>query len=472
MQKGQIYRLLILSFLITSVLFSCKNDDAIFGGETSLSISTDTVYFDTVFTRVSYGKPISVTKQFVVVNHEKERVVTNVSLAGGLPSPFRINVDGEHGTSFSDVEIRSGDSIFVFVELTVDPNGDPQALPLIVRDSIIFTTNGRAQDVKLIAWGQDAHYFRRDSIETDVVWSDKEKPYLIYDYMYVKEGAKLTIEPGVRVHFSPYSWLWVEGSIEIKGTKDEPVFMEGDRLQTTYDQVPGQWNGIRIHYPSKDNVITHLRSKNGTVGVYCDSISSNNNPNLIVRNSEFRNMQFDGISGRMSSIVAQNCIMVNCGRFGFYGSWGGTYDVRHCTIYTGSGTFARRDPTCVFSNVERDDLGAIIRTFDLEANVANTIMFGNTDDELGFDIFDESRYQLNFVHNIFKTTQHWTMAPPPFNNRLNVDPKFVNAFGYDFKLDSLSPAIDDGFIGLGITKDFCEETRDASPDIGAYEYLK
>lgn len=469
---GKILRVIVFSLLLSFALFSCKDDEAIFGGRTSLSISTDTVFFDTVFTRVGTGKPISVTKQFVVVNNEDEKVLTNVSLAGGLPSPFRINVDGETGTSFNDVPILAGDSIFVFVEITADPNGDPQALPLVIRDSIIFVTNGNLQDVKLVAWGQDAHYFRRDSITTDVTWSDKEKPYLIYDYMYVKEGAKLTIEPGVRVHFSPYAWLWVEGSIEIKGTKAEPVLMEGDRLQTTYDQVPGQWNGIRIHYPSKDNLITHLRSKNGIVGVYCDSISSNGQPNLIVRNSEFRNMSFDGISGRMSTILAENCIMNNCGRFGFYGSWGGTYNVRHCTIFTGRGTFARRDPTCAFSNVQRDEIGAIVRIFDLEANVVNSIMYGPNEDELGFDIFDDSRYQLNVANNIFNTTQLYSLQPPPFNNILNVDPRFVNVLGFDLKLDSVSPAIDKGFIGLGITKDFCEENRDATPDIGAYEYIK
>jgi len=455
-----------------SFLYSCKDDDTIFGGATNLQISADTVFFDTVFTRQNPGIPKSINKQFVVVNNEDQKVLTNISLAGASNSPFRINVDGMSGRTFDNVEIRSGDSIFVFVELTIDPNNDPQALPLIVRDSIVFNTNGAIQDVKLIAWGQDAHYFRRDSIETDVVWADKEKPYLIYDYFYVKEGATLTIEPGVRVHFSPYAWLWVEGTINIKGTKAEPVFMEGDRLQTTYDQVPGQWNGIRIHYPSKDNKITHLRSKNGTVGVFCDSIPSNGNPNLVVSHSEFRNMAYDGISGRMSHIVATNCVMANCGRFGFFGSWGGTYDVRHCTMHTGSGTFARRDPTCAFSNVERDEIGALVRTFDLTATLANSIMYGNNDDELGFDLVDDTRYNVNVSHNIFNTTQLYNLQESPFNNKLNVDPMFVNSRGYDYQLDSTSPAIDSGLGGLGISVDFCGLARDAKVDIGAFEYQK
>lgn len=460
-----------LIFLLSLGLFfhSCKDDEGLFGGSTNLQISADTVFFDTVFTRIGPGQPRSVNKQFVVVNNESERIQTDIALAGSANSPFRINVDGQSGRQFQDVEIRAGDSIFVFVELTIDPNGDPDALPLIVRDSIVFNTNGNIQDVKLIAWGQDAHYFRKDSIETDVVWADKQKPYLIYDYFYVKEGAKLTIEPGVRVHFSPFAWLWVEGTLEIKGTKDEPVFMEGDRLQTTYDQLPGQWNGIRIHYPSKDNVITHLRSKNGFVGVYCDSISSNGNPNLIIRNSEFRNMQFDGISGRTSFIRAENCVMTNCGRFGFFGNWGGTYDVRHCTVYTGSGTFARRDPTGAFSNVERNELGGVIRTFDLDVTLVNNIFSGINEDELGFDLVDEDKYTLSILHNLFNTTQLYNLQEAPFNNIVNQPPKFVNAPGYDFQLDTLSPAIDKGVTGSGITKDYCEQNRDAKPDIGAFE---
>jgi hypothetical protein len=463
---------LLWPLVLVVVLFSCKDDEAIFSGSTNLAISTDTVFFDTVFTRVGQGKPISVNKQFVVVNRENSRVSTDITLSGGPNSPFRINVDGESGRSFSNIEIRGGDSIFVFVELTIDPNGDPQALPLIVRDSISFITNGKLQDVKLIAWGQDAHYFRKDSIDTDIVWADKEKPYLIYDYFYVKEGAKLTIEPGVRVYFSPYAWLWVEGTLEINGTKTEPVFMEGDRLQTTYDQIPGQWNGIRIHYPSKDNLITHLRSKNGIVGVYCDSISSNSNPNIIIKNSEFRNMQFDGISGRMSNIVAENCVITNCGRFGFFGSWGGTYNVRHCTMFTGSGSFAHRDPSCAFTNVERNEIGSLIRTFDLEANVINSIMYGSNEDELGFDLNDESRYALNVIHNIFNTTQLYDLEDSPFNNILNQNPKFINILGYDFNLDTLSPAVDKGFNGLGITIDYCDLNRDSKVDIGAFEFQK
>ena len=71
---------------------------------------------------------------------------------------FRLNVDGLPGRSFGDVEIGADDSIFIFVEVTVDPNN--QNTPLVVTDSILFETNGNLQDIDLVAWGQDAYFHK------------------------------------------------------------------------------------------------------------------------------------------------------------------------------------------------------------------------------------------------------------------------------------------------------------------------
>ena len=80
---------------------------------------------------------------------------------------------------------------------------------------------------------------------------------MVYDYLYVKPNAKLTIEKGMQVHFSPYSWLWVEGELEVVGTKEDPVLIQGDRLQPAWEETPGQWGGIWLAYPTKGNYIEH-----------------------------------------------------------------------------------------------------------------------------------------------------------------------------------------------------------------------
>src|SRR5204862_807932 len=94
-----------------------------------------------------------------VYNNNNQPIRTNIRLAGSTTN-FRINVNGLPGRSFNDVEIRANDSIWIFVEVTVDPN--TATLPYVLSDSIVFETNGNVQDVKLAAWGQNAHFIVAD----------------------------------------------------------------------------------------------------------------------------------------------------------------------------------------------------------------------------------------------------------------------------------------------------------------------
>ena len=50
----------------------------------------------------------------------------------------------------------------------------------------------------------------------------------------------------------------------------------------------------------------------------------------------------------------------------------------------------------------------------------------------------------------------------------NQDPKFTDAFNGDYSLDAGSPAIDQGISGV-LNVDFNGNSRDATPDLGAFE---
>ena len=41
---------------------------------------------------------------------------------GGTNSPFRINLDGVSDITMKDIELESNDSLFMFVEVTLDVN--------------------------------------------------------------------------------------------------------------------------------------------------------------------------------------------------------------------------------------------------------------------------------------------------------------------------------------------------------------
>ena len=64
-----------------------------------------------------------------------------------------MNVDGESGNNIEQITISANDSMFVFLELTIDPTNTNT--PYLVSESILFNTGNIQQDVNLIAYGQE-----------------------------------------------------------------------------------------------------------------------------------------------------------------------------------------------------------------------------------------------------------------------------------------------------------------------------
>ena len=154
---------ILLLFLGIIILFSCRREDEINDDASArLNFSTDSITFDTVFTTIG-----SVTKNIRVYNPYKETIViSSIRLNGGNQSTFRINVDGAPGPYHENVEIAPEDSMFIFVEATVDPN--IQTNPFIIEDFIEFNTNGNRQNINLVAWGQNAIYFTPTSFNQNL----------------------------------------------------------------------------------------------------------------------------------------------------------------------------------------------------------------------------------------------------------------------------------------------------------------
>lgn len=458
-----------MAIVLMAALFSCRREIPLFSGNNAmLELRSDTVYFDTVFTQSGGNYPMSVTKQLVIVNPYDEKVRTDIRLGAGEQSFFRLNADGIPGKIIEGLEILPRDSVFVFVELSLPPNGDPQSRPLIIRDSIEFLTHGARQYVHLAAWGQDAHYFLRDTL-CNVVWDDVSKPYVVAGYVYVPEGCTFTIQKGVKVHTSARSWIYVEGQLRVNGTADEPVEFQADRLEPAYEEIPGQWGGIWLAWPSTNNVIRHALIKNGTVGIYMDSSSSNGNPNALVYNTMVRNMSFDGMAGKGSTVYAENSVFANCGRFSFLAQQGGNYDLRHCTFATYGGSFSRRDPGLAVLNIERDELLRPIASFDLNFSLQNSIVDGVLEEEIGWDLDPSKLGTFYFGHNLLRSKRN-ELAESSLKNVLNQPARFKNVQAYDFQIDSASSAIDIGAVlSPPIQSDFEGKARDSKPDAGAFE---
>ena len=135
MKQASVLLFFIITFLSMS---SCRKDDLLTDSSAKLTFSADSVLFDTVFTSIG-----STTRQLMIYNtNNRPLKISTIRLAGGSSSPYRLNLDGVPGKSFTDVEIPGNDSLFLFVEITIDPGN--AATPFIVQDSVVFEKIGRA----------------------------------------------------------------------------------------------------------------------------------------------------------------------------------------------------------------------------------------------------------------------------------------------------------------------------------------
>lgn len=461
-----------LIIVLSAAIFSCERLDIITDPEVKLRFSTDTVFFDTIFTTIG-----STTRQLRVYNHYDQPLkITSIELAGGQGSVFRLNIDGISGNTATDLEIPPKDSIYIFVGVTLDPNNADSLL--MIHDSIVFVTNGNFQDVDLVAWGQDVHLINGEIIGTETWISNK--PYLVFNSMLVDTNEVLTIEEGVIIHFHRNSRLYVAGTLIVNGTMDNPVTFQGDRLEQLYKDFPGQWDGLWLLPGSYDNRINYAVIKNGIIGIEADTLASLIAPTLEISNSIIINMSAVGILGLGTTIKASNCVIGNCGQFALALLIGGSYEFYHCTIANYWGSFTTRtNPAVALTNYYEDINGNYqIRPIE-KAFFGNCVIYGSRDSEFEIDSFPNSILNYELDHCITRIDpekfnlndqSHFKMI---FNNE---DPKFVSYKDNDYQLDTLSSAKDRGLMDhallynldiLGISR-----LDDDGPDIGAYERVE
>ncbi len=192
---------------------------------------------------------------------------------------FHLNVDGIRGDEFQNVEIRGNDSIFVFIEAYLDEM--QQNEPTLLEDYLEFVTNGVSQSVLLSAWGQDVVRVHGDTIRRNTHFT-ADKPYLIYDTMYVSPGVTLTLDAGATLLFHDKAAMRCAGRVLANGTAQEPVTLRGDRLDrivssTSFDIMSGQWGGVIFTPPTMGNVLKHVIMKGSTIGMHCSANADTTN---------------------------------------------------------------------------------------------------------------------------------------------------------------------------------------------------
>lgn len=478
MIRATILQLLFAIILVG--LFSCTKEDKYSDKAVTLGFSTDTLMFDTVFTTIGSST------QYVIIRNPEDKAVklSRIYLAGGANSNFRINVDGSSGSSHTDVEIGANDSIFIFVQVTVDPNNSNN--PMIITDSIIFENKGKKQDVDLVAFGQDAYFIIPDHNSsglppyhivarenTDTLWTNI-KPIVIYGYAVVDSQAKLTIQEGTKIYFHSNSGLWIYkgGCLKVNGTKDNPVVFQGDRLEDYYKNIPGQWDRIWLNEGSIDNEINYAIIKNGFIGLQTEVLETVMGNKLILKNTKIQNMSGAGILSRFYKIDAENCIVSNCQQYLTALTMGGSYSFKHCT-FANYWSFSIRNSASIYLNNYYMNPDYSIVPFDLvQADFINCILYGNQDDEITIDKnLKGGSMNYSFDHVLAKTklnTNNVNWLSPIVNQ----NPNFKNTSEEDYHLNSNSAAIAKGKSGI-VAVDFDGVVRNTTtPDLGAFEFVQ
>ncbi|HQQ94640.1 MAG TPA: hypothetical protein PLQ93_08810 [Bacteroidia bacterium] len=387
----------VLLCLILSGAVSCKKDSLNTDPSAKIELSQDSLLFDTVFSTIG-----SATKNIRIRNKNSQRIkISSINLEGGSASQFIVNVDGVPGTSFKDIELAAKDSMYIFIQVNVNPTN--QNSPLIINDRLVFSVNGNIQYLNLEAWGQDAYYHRPTNAikfkdgsylpysrisENDnavVTWI-KDKPHVIYGYLAVDSTQKLIINAGVRVYFNYKAGLWVYryGELQVKGQKGNEVIFQGARREKDYADEPGQWDRIWINEGSNNNSIDYAIIKNAYVGLQAEVFGNTIGlpGRLKLTNTKIQNMSLWGLYALAYNIYGGNNVISNCQEHSLNILLGGKYTFLHCSFSNFWSKDKSRDKSTVnISNYTESQVLPMDSCY-----FGNCIIDGTLDNELVLDV--------------------------------------------------------------------------------------
>ncbi len=466
----KIKKIITYILLIISVLYSCNRINNAESGV--LNFSTDTVFFDTIFTYVG-----STTKILQVYNTSDKPVKIDKIFVANKNTKFRMNIDGLPGNQAEDIVIDARDSMFIFVEVTIDPAKDD----LIEDDSLIFVSGENQQQVILYAVGRDVHLFNGQELETQTWVNDK--PYLIYNSVLVDTDQVLTIDPGVEIYSHRNSFLIVAGTLICNGEKDNPIKMRGDRIDNEYYlDKPGQWGGIYFLPGSHDNYINYTKITEGFYGIGVDSAITMATPTLFLNNSTIAHCSYMGLMGKNTVITALNSVIADCGVHNVGLLFSGTYSFYHCTIQNNYTASVRNTPAVGIQNYTKDEENHLHYQGFISAFFANCIIYGNQKSEFVVAAYDTTNSLAFTVQNsLLKLDLEYTDTSLSMyqNVIVNQDPQYVDIDTFDYHLTETSPCIDKADFQIDNTNavylqydmDGTDRLSDGKTDIGAFEFV-
>ena len=496
-----------IALLLLVSLASCRDNFEPERSQGNLEFSRDTIYLDTVFSNIG-----SSTYTLKVFNRSNAFIqIPYVGLAKGETSSYRLNLDGVAGKIFENVEILPRDSIFIFVETTIDTQNSNE---LLYTDQIVFDSGSQSQKVELVTLVKDAYFLypQKDAegfketlqigldeqgepilLEGFVLTDEQlhftnEKPYVIYGYAGIAQDKTLILDAGARLHFHENSGIIIGngGRIEANGNLstdpkllENQIILEGDRLEPEYADVPGQWGTIWFT-PGSTGKLNHVTIKNNNLGILADGNTGNTETDLILQNVQIYNSALIGLYGITASIEGENVVIGNSGISNLWIRLGGSYKFTHSTFANYWNRSFRNTPAVQIDNY-METADALLNADLLQADFVNCIIFGNKSEELSLTPLAAADFNFSFRNSLIRFDDRFDefSALPQYdftnvsryqNNTISEDPIFKNTKinAYTIGLNSAARSLGSEAGAIQVPLDITGENRSSTPDAGAY----
>ncbi|PCH70944.1 MAG: hypothetical protein COC06_03110 [Bacteroidales bacterium] len=448
----QFYRLLFVILISVSIIACDEDENFTTDPNFKLTFSTDTVKFDTVLT--GFG---STTKQLKVKNTSSNAVHISHLYLKNPESAYRLNVNGIQSNDLMDIILDAKDSLFIFIEVGLDPKNEDALRRL--EDQLSFELNGQVQKVILETFAQDIYIVDTD-ISENTIWTGN-RPYLLTKPVWLAEGVDLLINEGTKVYFKKNTALHIKGNLEVRGSFQRPVYFGSSRLEELYDNVPAQWDGIYFYNESTTNLLSHFTVENGINGLNFSKTILNNNP-ITIEYGIIQNFAEKGLFASNSTIVAHDLLVNNCGEE-CVRIEDGSGIISHSTFYN-SWFFSPRSASVIYYK------GVGENSF----SISNSIVYGTRTNELEL----ESLVNVSVDNSLLKIGSNvQSNYSSVFTNCMfNENPDFLESEEFNFTLKAESPAINNGSIDFISTYflDLAGNRRDedVAPDMGCFEFFE
>ncbi len=188
---------------------------------------------------------------------------------GGGVNGASVAYDSVTGRWYHDVTVPAGASTFQVIALDASSQEIARTSVDVLRDGALSTIGG--------------------SVAT-TTWTEAGGPYHVTGSVTVPAGATLTVEPGVAVYADPGVSFVVRGALNVNGTAEKPVTVEGSTCGSA-------WGGIVFLDASARGTLRHLQlagASSPTSGItsYPAAISLDAGPQV-----RFENGSLSGLDG-------------------------------------------------------------------------------------------------------------------------------------------------------------------------------